>query len=282
MTPDTWEALRDDFVESALLLPEELPRALHEAERNSQRSWVFESLFDHAAGIARQAEIEPGSNASNDFLDRAHVVASELTVGFWCFRLPLHEDDRLAAMTSEDVANALRTTAEGGRLYVYHLWELRLHDVSLEDVEYGVEAYLESEFRVPSIDRMLLIALTDIQIAAFLKDDASPNAFDVLATPLPKIIKRAVMYSTSLMPVPVIKLLSWVISYDGPGSERIRQQGKVIEGMVSFRSEAHGLKALSIPGLKILLGEARRAGIDWPRMTWALLDDVERRGITSI
>lgn len=318
---ETWETLREQFVRNSFRLPSELPEEIHEAERQSQTTWVFETLLARAAELGQQAEIKPGSEESLHLLERAYETASDLTFGFWFHRLPVFNEARLAEMSREEVANALRILPEDGRYFVQRIKELRLYDVARDDIETGVESYLESEFRVPQIDRMILVALTDMEIAAYLKEVAGSKlfnlpdygamlerniawqawfigllgigtiaglavggmfAFDMFVNPLPEAVRLGVIYATGFLAVPLFALMTWFAFFDHRGKKLTDEQEKIINQMVTFASEVHGPGPLSLPHFRKLLDDGRRDGIVWPKATWALLDDIERRGITRI
>ncbi len=188
-------------------------------------------------------------------------------------------------------------------------------------IEYGVEKYLESEFRIPYVDRTLLVALTDVEIAAYLKQIAGSKLFDLpdyrsmlegdvawgawltgllkigtiaglavggmfalhmLVHPLPEAVRLGVIFATGIIAVPLTAMMTWGCLIDRRSTKLTDEEEKTVDRMMSFQCEVHGAGPLSVPHFRRLLDEARRDGVVWPKAAWALLDDIERRGITRI
>jgi hypothetical protein len=184
----------------------------------------------------------------------------------------------------------------------------------------AVSRYLESEFRIPYADRVLLTASFDIEITAFLSEIYEKNIFTRQSAA--SVIDRAPIVTwligrgwslSRLLIVTAAAIaasrLGWVsdvtafwiflvalglmvagtvMSFFGYLSFRQRWKSmrpKLVDlpiAMIDFYGEVHSEGPLSVRRVRQQAQRLADMGAVWPGGVWALLDDMEARGVVSM
>ena len=200
----------------------------------------------------------------------------------------------------------------------YHCLQQALVDKA--GFEEAVGRYLQSEFRVPFADRSLLTVAFDLEITAYLKQIYERNFFTRQS--VASVMNRApivtwligrfwALLRFAIIAVAVLAAIhfSWIseqaafwvvvvafgllaggtiISFISYLSFRQRWTASkqvlvdLPRAMVGFFGEVHSTGPLSIRRVREQSQKLADMGTVWPGVVWALLDDLEARGVISL
>jgi hypothetical protein len=191
-------------------------------------------------------------------------------------------------------------------------------EVSGACLEDGVGRYLRSPFRDPRIDRVLVRALADTELSNFLWLQVGPG-IPFMSSPLETaqqglvwpFVKRTLtgLAVTAVVLAGLIALMTyfpatpdWLVLggivlaaggymlltaaslvalavYGPKVAETRRAAMETIRAAVNFYTEFHGTGTVSLAHYRKCMDEARQKGVVWPSTMWALVDDMEQRGV---
>lgn len=306
---DEWSEIVERYFEGTKFFgPEDGERST--VEDTSEQSHLYRTFLSVAIEQAKARGWSPQDGKTLHLFDKAHDCATSITCAFLP---PRHEPDigrlrRAFRMTWEATpGNLIHDTRRVGRMMV-----------SAPDLEHGIGDYLRSEFRDARIDRMLVRALADTELSSFLWLQVGPGiplvrspletAQEGVILPWAKRILTGAIITVALC-VSLVALNSyfpstpdWLVvggiiviaggyllltlislialAVHGPKVAATRKAAmETIRAAIEFYTEFHSPGTISLPHYRMRLEEARQKGIVWPSTLWALIDDMEQRGV---
>jgi hypothetical protein len=279
-------------------------------ENTSEQIFLYRTFLSVAVEQAKARGLKPEDGEALHLLDNAHDCATSITCAFVP---PVHEPD------IGRIRRAFRMSwaATPGNL-LHDARSIGGMVVSAPDLEHGIGSYLRSEFRDARIDRMLVRALADTELSSFLALQVGPG-IPLLRSPLEAAregviwpwAKRTLMGAiiTVALCVGLIALNTyfpsmpdWLVLggmvviaggyvlltlvslialvFHGPKVAATRKAAmETIRAGIDFYTEFHSPGTISLPHYRMRMEEARQKGIVWPQTLWALIDDMEHRGV---
>nr|WP_296429789.1 hypothetical protein [Roseovarius sp. BRH_c41] len=318
--PVSWHAMRDRLIESAKQLPDEASEEAQRAEIRSQSMELMCAFFDEGIRIAKERGLEPGSADAWEILETAYDVAKDIELCGTLIRLPFSIEER-AKLNSDEVRRIFRVTHDAHpRNLISDAMRGQKMNVDKAGLENSVGRYLRSEFRPRFADRALLVALIDMEVTAFLTEIYEKNIVTGRSAASTMNRKPVVMWligrcwaTLSLVIVVAaiigIHAIGWIgeetalLLIVGAGflfaistvwsfiaylSFRQRWKGlhpKLVSlpcEMINLYKELHSDGPLSVKRVRQEIERIAVMGAVWSGAVWALLDDMEARGVITI
>lgn len=305
---ETWLSLKNRFIDNRLMMP----AAFEEAEKRSQATRVRHLFLDEAIAQAKSKDVDPSSSSALKQMEIADEVADRIVWGFTSLRAT---SLRHNAATEQDVLDRLTLTPKGEVSFPNEYQRLHFDHIDPIDAEHGVSVYLESNFRIPEVDRILLIALTDMEIAGYLRQVFQRRLFGeenifrgyanvgwwiglgqtaigvtiglglifaihTFVADMSETVRIILFAGVAFLAATKIGIHTWALLFYGAGLRS--EDSKIVQQMTNFQFEVHGPGSLSVPHFRKLLEECRQSGIVWPKSIWAILDDLDFRGVTRL
>ncbi len=171
----SWAELIETFIRNSLWLPQSASQEAKRAELDSQYIRTLRRFLQLASENAKAEGLAPDDDEAEDFLDRAYVIATDLLDPFT--DLPYSDEER-QNLDAAEVRRRLSITYPAEPLLLrYHLKQHGRLGVDRTSVEASVRGYLESDFKHREIDRILLLALTDMEITAYIDEMETKDFF---------------------------------------------------------------------------------------------------------
>lgn len=307
-----WSDIVKTCLENSKFFGENEPE-LSSLENSSDQMKLIRTFLTVAVEQAEARGLTPDDGEALSLIDEACECATSVTYAFTPPTRDWTSDGRAQR------AFRMRWTAQPGNL-MFDARYMGAMDVSASSLEDGVGRYLRSPFRDPRIDRMLVRALADTELSSFLWLQIGPD-IPFLRSPLKTaqqgvvwpFVKRVLtgLAVTAAVWVGLIALKSnvpatpdWLVlggigvftagfvlitavslialAVHGPKvAETRRAARETIQAAVDFYTEFHGTGTVSLPHYRRCMEEARQKGIVWPQTLWALVDDMEQRGVRN-
>ena len=317
----SWESMKVGLREALIYVADGAPREIVAATKQSQASRTLEIFLDGAARQAELANFLPGSDEANRLFERARWLWCNLFYSFdrGCGHgypsgtmLTFAKVRDFYSMGSSIDRDQLFNEAKKGR---------RL-ELDLRSFTAAMEPYLLSDFRNFAVDRMILCALIDKEITDYLESIMFPSEdartskvtrFGRGAHPLIQWIDNVII---GLLVSALALIVSWYGAFHGWLSDEIaifvavgvpglvavgaamrlwasmttlthwrRERMFLIElpgAMRSFYGELHEPGPMSLPRVRRRAEELCNLGARWPAAVWALLDDLNARGVVLL
>ena len=169
----TYENTIDIFIRNSIQLPHEASHEAQQAELNSEQFKLRRAFLRLAREHCEENRLEPGTNAALEIFMEADNCASDI---IYAYEGLSFQNKKMVALTPEQVKAKLALTVPS---YVsdiiYHVREHGKLGVLQADLSAGIVPYVEGRFKSPDIDRILLQALTQVEIVAFIDEMISKN-----------------------------------------------------------------------------------------------------------
>lgn len=195
------------ILENSVHMPREASPEALKAELNSDQFRLRRAFLILAREHCKQNGLVPGSDEALDIFEEANVQANDIIYAY--AGLPFRTEEKLA-LTPEQIKTKLTLTVPS---YVQNLIpHVREHGklgVLQEDLSVGVGNYVKGRFKSPDIDRLLLQALTQAEIVAYIDEMIWNNVLtgtSKLEDAAPPSVFRAVWNLSKLL------LLVWIFS----------------------------------------------------------------------
>jgi hypothetical protein len=306
---DEWTEIAERYVDGTKFFgPEDGDKFA--IEDTSEQALLYRTFLTVAAEQAKAKGLSPENRETLHLFDKAHECATSITCAFIP---PVQEPDL------DRVRRAFRMswTATPGNL-IHDARKVGGMAVSASDLEHGIGDYLRSGFRDARIDRMLIRALADTELSSFLAIQVGPGipfirspletarggmiwpwakrtltgafitavvcmgfvAVDSYFPGLPDwlVLGGIVVIAGGYLLLTLVSLIA--LAVHGPKVAATRKAAmETIRAAIDFYTEFHSPGTISLPHYRMRLEEARQKGIVWPQTLWALIDDMEQRGV---
>jgi hypothetical protein len=247
-------------------------------------------------------------------------IATDIMFSLALPRLPFDAEER-AELTPDQVRRIFRVThPTPARDLVTEARKGEQAQIDKGGFHDAVGRYLESEFRIPYADRVLLTASFDIEITAYLREIFGKDIFtrQSVASVMDRapfvtwligrgwaflrliIVTAAAIGATRMGWISDVTAF-WIflvalglmaagtiVSFFGYLSFRQRWKSMrpslvdLPRAMIDFYSEVHSEGPLSVRRVRQQAQRLADMGTVWPGGVWALLDDMEARGVVSM
>ena len=314
-----WHQKISTYLENSECLPQEASEQAHWAEQKSQAMRLRRRFLEIARDQSEAKGQGPNHFEAEERLDQACAVADDIIQAY--SGLPYNHKERLS-LDATDVRRKLSLT--------YHAdprnltWTVKNEGslaVARDSLEHGVRRYLESTFKDPDIDRVLLLALTHMEITSFIEEMTAKciltgkSRVDRLNVNLNgcwikgRIIEIVLIAAVSAGVFSGSYFFNVVPSWVGFGAlilgaiiffisslrsrrnipvvrEQLEKMKDGVTGnmgrMSSFYAEFTSDGPISTAYFRQELIALKEKGVVWPVSIWALLDDVEDRGLKFV
>mgnify|MGYP003624298544 CR=1 FL=1 len=314
--PLSWQNMRERLIENSIQLPFESSEDAQRAELRSESMDFERAFFDEGIRLAKERGLQPGSEDAWAILEEAAEVASSITFARHS-RMPFSSTER-AKLTVKDVQRIFRVTHDAYPAdLIADARNGRDMKVDRQGLESSVSDYLRSEFRPPHSDRALLVALIDMEVTAYLREIHEKDI--LTGQRMVSIVERAPILTwligrgwAVLRLTLIIAAIIGIVWFEWITGElatflirgavflfligtavsfvsylMFRQRWKVLRQrlvelpseMTRFYSELHSDGPLSVKRVRQLTQELSDMGAAWPGAVWALIDDMEARGV---
>jgi hypothetical protein len=318
--PNTWEEMRSLVIENSIQLPNHASAEARRAEMRSQSMHLLRAFVDEGIRVAKERGLEPMTPGAWRAIEAISDIAKDVILSLSMFELPFDSDER-AKLSPEKINRTLRIThPTPARDLVYEARRGKQGVIDKDGFHDAVSRYLQSEFRFPFADRILLTASIDIETVAYLAEIYEKNI--LTRKSVASVMDRAPIatwligrgWSVLRLAVVTVALIGmtrmdwlsevnafwlflgfaglWalgtVVSIMGYLSFRQRWkslQPKLVhlpQAMVAFYGELHSEGPLSVRRVREQSQKLADMGAVWPGGVWALLDDMEARGVVTM
>lgn len=156
------------ILENSVQMPREASPEAHKAELNSEQFSLLKAFLVLARERCKINGIEPGTAEALEAFEEADECAKDITCAY--MGLPFKTEDKLV-LSPGQVKEKLALTVPS---YVQDLTNyVREHGklgVLQQDLSAGVGRYVNGRFKSADIDRLLLQALTHVEIVAYIDE----------------------------------------------------------------------------------------------------------------
>lgn len=255
----SYRHLTEAYLENSIMLPEEAPEEARAAERRSESFRLRRALLRLAETYCVAKGIAPDSNEAVEAFDEASNTADSII--FLYVGLPFSMQER-SKLPPEQITEKMALSVPG---HIQHLVSYaRKHGglgVLQDDLSAAVGVYVRGRFKSPEVDRILLRALTHVEIVAFIGEMTRKN----VVTGRSRVDDTAAhSLLGALWRLSKLILLVWLISAAIAIAPRIAPSlPSDIMTLISFGVAGLGtlfLIALGIIGMTSMLGENRNRG----------------------
>ena len=317
---ETWDQMRKQMIDAAIQMPEDASSEVQRAEMHSQAMALLRAFLDEAIRVAEERGLEPMTPEAWRVVELGGSIANDILYSISYSQLPFSMEER-AKLNAAEVRRIFHVThPTPARDLIAEARGLQQALVDKAGFEEAVGRYLQSEFRVPFADRSLLTVAFDLEITAYLKQIYERNFFTRQS--VASVMNRApivtwligrfwALLRFAIIAVAVLAAIhfSWIseqaafwvvvvafgllaggtiISFVSYLSFRQRWTASkqvlvdLPRAMVGFFGEVHSTGPLSIRRVREQSQKLADMGTVWPGVVWALLDDLEARGVISL
>lgn len=314
-----WRTLIGNYLNNALYIGDDAPEELRDAERNSQAVGVIKKFLRLAQQQCIKDGLEPDDPDAISRMDEAFDIGRDFAFSAhgYMSSAPISRGD-----TPEKIRRARSLTywAEP-RTLEYEIKSNGRLMVDFSQYEAAVIRYLESDLRSAEIDRFILTGLIDMELTGFLervykRDPITRVLLDeLIKKSIPKqwlkgrvnalvlsiLITVITFYTTILweaapnwvstagygVAIGQFVLTSLIATIALPFAASAHKKAieplkKLIDGMTTFYWEIHSDGPLSLRHVRLRIEDLRDIDAIWPGSIWVLLEDIEKRGVTTL
>lgn len=315
-----WEKKNQNYLNELRFFKSDAPEILQRIEDNSDLTRISEALIRLAEEKSKRELRDPNEIDTDQIYKEASSIAQGIIEPFRSsLYLPGNE---ISEICEDHARHAFKMTANASnRGVIDRIRSDGPLDVDRSDFEDGIFRYLESDFRDPIIDGLLIRSVLDMEITALITQLA-PN--DQILDPdsshsLPRNVwldwvwgrvktlfftglAVAVLYGIStFLPETYAELVLYVCMglgglyiagtvlglfstfIDGPAANRVRERKRdQVETAEETFVEFHRSNQISVSRLRHRVYEAAGKGIIWPQVLFALIDDLQTRQIKLV
>jgi len=307
-------------IENSIQLPDEASEEAKAAEKRSQAMFVVRALTEEGIRVAKDKGFAPGSDEAWEVVGRAADIARDITFARSFTALPFSLEER-AKLSEKEVRNIFRITHPAhDRDLIPDAKKGERMRLDRSGFEESVGTYLRNEFRAPSVERALLVALIDMEITEFLRYVHEADIFtkkskasEVARTPFVRwllgrfwavvqlvvitaCIVGAVSYdlisaetgmllffgAVILLVLGTVMTLFFYFQYRKAWATQRRGLVDLPFEMIGLYRELHSDGPLSVRRVRERVQQLADMGTVWPGAVWALLEDIEARKVTSL
>ncbi len=319
-----WEKKNQSYRNELRLFKSDAPEILQRIEDNSDLTRISETLIRLAEEKSKRELRDPNEIDTDQIYKEASRIALGLVEPFRS-SLYLAGND-LNKIDEDQARHALRMTSNassagkntGGINRIRSEGPL---DVDRSEFEDGIFRYLESDFRDPVIDGLLIRSVLDMEITALVtqlapgdqtSDSDAGNALtrnvwlDWIWGRIRALFLTgtaiAVLYGIStILPATYAQIIIYVCMglgglyiagtalglvstfIDGPAANRVRERKRdQVETAEETFVEFHRSNQISVSRLRHRVYEAAGKGIIWPQVLFALIDDLQTRQVKLV
>lgn len=167
-THETYQDTLDRFLENSTHMPREAAPEARKAELNSEQFKLRKAFLLLARDQCRENGLMPGSGEALEIFADADDRANDIIYAY--AGLPFRTEEKLA-LTPEQIKEKLALTVPAYvQNLILHVREHGKLGVLQADLSAGVGGYVKGRFKSPDIDRLLLQALTQVEIVAYIDE----------------------------------------------------------------------------------------------------------------
>lgn len=189
----TFKDTIDIIIDNCVHMPHQASQEAKEAELNSEQFTLRRAFLLLATDCCKENGLEPGSNEALNIFEEANDRANDIIYAYT--GLPLGTEEKLALSPEKIKAKLALTVPRYIQNLIPYVHEYGKLGAPQEWLSSGVGRYVQSRFKSPDIDRLLLQALTQVEIVAYihemtwkniltgtskLEDAAPPSIFRVI------------------------------------------------------------------------------------------------------
>lgn len=168
--PASWEDMRERVVQNSVMLPDSASPEAKRAELHSQSMMLLRAFFDEGIRVAKERGLRPMTPTAWRLIEPLTEIAKDIAFSHTLVRLPIYMEER-AELTPAQVHQIFRIThPTPSRELVAEARKGQRVQCDIAGFHEAVSRYLESEFRIPYADRVLLAATFDTEITAYLRE----------------------------------------------------------------------------------------------------------------
>lgn len=165
----TYDDTINIFLEGALYMPKDCSAEVQAAEMSSDQYQLRKTLLQLAHDHCSASGLQPGTTEALSIFEHANDVANAITDAYW-LALPYRTDEKLA-LTPQQVKEKLALVVPSYvQNLVHHVKEHGKLSAQQDGISAGVGIYVKSYFKAEDIDRVLLQALTQIEMVAYIDE----------------------------------------------------------------------------------------------------------------
>lgn len=203
----THEKSVEIFLENSIMLPCDASEEAKKAELQSDSYRLIARFLELARQHCADEGLKPGSDEALAAFEEAHKIATSIVYAYEGLpfsmdqRKALSQDqvkDKLALIVPPHVTNLVAHIKEKGKLEVSQDW-----------LSEAVGEYVRGHFKSPSIDRVLALALTQVEMVAYIDEMLLKDPFtgtSKLEDAAPRSLLKAVWNFSKLV------FVLWLVS----------------------------------------------------------------------
>jgi hypothetical protein len=319
--PASWHEMKKTIIENTARLPSEASDDQHRAEKNSQVRLVRIAFADEAISRCKAKGLAAGSSEAWEEFECAYKIADDLI--YPAMTDFLFDAEKLSTMTSREITTAMSITSGTNHRDLLRLasQDKRLQ-IDVPSFELAVGGYLQSDYRIPVVDRIIITTLLDAEITGYLHHIMAKDVFTNISPfddfgrgrhPLLMWVGgqgRALVFYAFCIAVAVgvrvldvvspntatflilgvvgVAILWFFITLIGlslyiPAWRKRRPQFiDLPDKMRQIYSEIHSSGPVSVKRIRDKIQNLEEIGAAWPSALWVMLDDIEARGTIAL
>ena len=319
--PASWHAMKKTIIENTARLPSEASDDQHRAEKYSQARLVRIAFTDEAISRCKAKGLAVGSSEAWEEIECANKIADDLI--YPAMTVFLFNAEKLSTMTPQDITTAMSITSGTDHRDLLRLAtqgeKLQIDRPSFEE---AVGGYLQSDYRIPVVDRIIITALLDAEITGYFHHLMAKDIFTKISPfddfgrgrhPFFMWVRgqsRALVFYAFCIALAVGVRVFDVVSPNTATFIILGVVGVAIlwffvtlialfiyipawrklcpqfidlpDKMRQIYSELHSSGPVSVKRIRDKVQNLEEIGAVWPSALWAMLDDIEARGTIAL
>lgn len=203
----TYQDTIDIFLENSAHMPQGASPEALKAELHSDQFRLRRAFLLLASNHCREHGLAPGSNEASEIFAEADDRARDIILAY--VSLPFRTEEMLALTPQEIKERLALTVPPYVDNLVPHVQKHRKLGALPEDLSFGVGGYVTGRLKSPEIDRLLLQALTQVEIVSYIHEMIGENpatGTSKLQDAAPRSVIRTVWNVSKLI------FLVWILS----------------------------------------------------------------------